>query len=219
VEEHWRALLGDRDVAARWIDAPLRRFVHFTAAPKSVVERNGAHPASEAAAAYFAREAERLECIEDAARERGADPGAMIRWRTSAERPHGATSTPLVDEIELERVAPHVITLVAIGVPCACDAASWRDWPASAKHSLYGGRWDALSIETCLRCGACWLNAMFEDHYSNGSVYRGRIAAGVATAITAESAEHVLAALPWYWVGGSYHFGETSRSSGVIRWR
>lgn len=260
-EALWASILKDAKRAAFLTDEPLRRFVHVDAPPCPVCHRitqcpacyscggdgferigevERAYPSSREACAFFAREADQLVLVENAARaiagvlDSRADgaPTDRIRWKTETERPYGATvlrpDDPALREqigrldassVSLESIADGAITLIACGVPCACAEAEFPVRPPHATRSLgidNSNRFAEVSIDICTDCGATWLEYFFEDHHNNGSRYRGLIGSALAREVTANTAADLIESLPWYWLGGLYYFGKTHRSSGAI---
>lgn len=239
LERTWRTL----NKQPSWSDAALRRFVHFEVRPceachgitqttrcarcggnhfEPIAEVERAYPASPEACAFFAREAERFTVVEDAARELVGASTQRLRWKTAFERPWGASSVPhaVLDDAQvyLGPLTADALTLVALGVPCACSEADWQRRPPHV--SRWVGIDDAhaeVSVDACGTCGATWLEYLYEDHYGNGSRYRGLLDASMAAQVTSATAAALLARLPWYWLGGSYFGGVTTRSSGAVR--
>lgn len=237
---------------ASWRDSPLRSFVHIDARPcqvcnritqnppcaacrdgfESVDEIDRPYPASLEAYAYFMREAEQLERIEEtvrniAHRERG---GAVyrIRWKTANEIAYGTPSFKSANHTQqdsfdnasvmIESIADDLITLIAFGVPCACNQSDWQLRPGYVRRWIGRDDHGEVLYDICTSCGATWLKYLYVDHFGNGSTYRGLIAPNLARELKATAAVSLLEALPWYWVGGTYHFGKTYRGSGTIRW-
>lgn len=237
--------MEEQRLAADWSASPLRRFVHFEARPcracggvsqlppcrrcsgsrfESVEEVERGYPASAEACAFFAREAGRLTVAEDAARELAGAATHRLRWKTAAEEPFGTAParwrSALLDEasVAVESVTEDALTLTALGVPCPCHQAEWQGRPAHVtRHLGTDGAQAEVTVETCTCCGATWLEYFFEDHYDNGSRCRGLVSAALTREVTAQSAAALLGELPWYWLGGTYYFGKTSRSSGAVR--
>jgi hypothetical protein len=240
VEAAWTALFENDLLPASWHDAALRRFVHVDAGFERIGEADRAHPASREACTFFACNAESLALVEDAARALASGPMspgdrsmAPIRWKVIRERPHGAVALGSNDpasrdhadaldraSVYIESITPEGITLVAYGVPCACSDADYRLRPQHASRHLGmddSNRFADVSVETCMECGATWLEYFWEDHHDNGTRYRGLVASGVAREATANTAAALIEKLPWYWLGGTYFDGQTHRSSGPIR--
>jgi hypothetical protein len=199
-------------------------------------EVDRAYPASREACAFFAGNAERLVVVEDAARELASElmspsdsSTAPIRWKVARERPYGAVALRSRDPVlrdhadsldraavSIESVTPGGITLIAYGVPCACGEADWQLRPEQASRPLGiddSYRFAEISVDTCAECGATWLEYFFEDHHDDSSRYRGLVSGSLAREVTANTATALIEELPWYWVGGSYFFGKTHRSS------
>lgn len=237
----WRALVAEKKLPASWNDSPLRRFVHFEAracaacsgltqvppCPRcngtrnELVESERSHPASLEACGFFAASAERLTVVEDAARELVAASTQRLRWKTATEEPFGAQPLHRFDEVSvvIESVTNDALTLVAYGIACRCHDAEWQGRPTHVTRWIGVDDHHAeVTVSTCTGCGANWLEYFFEDHHDNGSRYRGLISTSVADQVTTQNAAEFIAQLPWYWLGGTYYFGKTSRSSGAVRW-
>ena len=103
------------------------------------------------------------------------------------------------------------------GEACPCMQGDWRVRPPHVCQPVPGGWWDRVDVETCSACGATWLSCFYEDHYGNGSWYRGLIDASVE--VDGARCEAMFAAMPWYLEGGTYIFGEIVRTRGPIRRR
>ncbi|MFT3712942.1 MAG: hypothetical protein QM817_35265 [Archangium sp.] len=237
LEETWRALVKETG----WRASPLRRFVHFEKRPclscdrtpdRSCVRCRGKRselaslerefPASHEACALFARSVDRFTVVEDAARERLGATTQRLLWKTAAEVPFGAETLHRFDEasVLIEGATKTTLTLVALGVSCRCHEPDWQNRPVHATRWIGTDDHHAdVTVDTCTSCGALWLEYFFEDHFDNGSRYRGLISATVADQLTPENAAGFIAQLPWYWLGGTYHFGKVSRSAGPVLWR
>lgn len=237
LESTWRALVKKTG----WRNSPLRRFVHLETRPclscggtpdpscarchgtrSELAQLEREYPASLEACEFFARSVDRLTVVEDAARESvGATPQRLL-WKTAVELPFGATPIQLLAEasVIVEDVTKTAVTLVALGVSCRCHEAEWQGRPIHVTRWIGTDDHHAeVTVETCTSCGALWLEYFFEDHHDNGSRYRGLISKNIADQLTTENAAGFVGQLPWYWLGGTYSFGKTSRSSGPVRWR
>ena len=75
-----------------------------------------------------------------------------------------------------------------------------------------------VSLRRCLECGRYWLSYRYELEAFTGSGrwYLGPITAEQFRELTLENAKRTLEELDWYFQGGSYHGGESGRSSGAI---
>lgn len=75
-----------------------------------------------------------------------------------------------------------------------------------------------VSLHYCPTCGQKWLRYFYENEGFTGSGrwYLGAIADGDADKVEVGFAKELLEGLDFYFVGGSYFGGQTSRSSGPI---
>lgn len=80
------------------------------------------------------------------------------------------------------------------------------------------GRFGDVKLHKCTTCGANWLHYQveYEAFSGSGRWFCGRLNAATATSVSASNAIATLAALPWYWAGGSYFDGEVSKGSGPV---
>ena len=78
------------------------------------------------------------------------------------------------------------------------------------------GRFGEVTLHRCPSCRAHWLHYQveYEAFSGSGRWFCGRIAD--AAAPTASNAIATLAALPWYWAGGSFFDGEVSKGAGAV---
>ncbi len=76
-----------------------------------------------------------------------------------------------------------------------------------------------ISLHSCPFCGQNWLRCFYENEgfARSGRWYLGAIADRDAVNLQAGLAKEMLEGLDFYFVGGSYFDGQTSRSSGAIR--
>ena len=106
---------------------------------------------------------------------------------------------------------------------CACEDGSARfDRFEGRAVGVDGaaGRFAEVEIWRCHACGRPWLRySMEQEAFSrSGRWTRGLISEDQAAAVTAQSAEAILAGLPWRLEGGSYFNGVASRRSGPLVW-
>lgn len=75
-----------------------------------------------------------------------------------------------------------------------------------------------ISLHSCPLCGQKWLRYFYENEGFSGSGrwYLGAIAIGDVANLQVGLAKELLEGLDFYFVGGSYFGGQTSRSSGPI---
>lgn len=110
----------------------------------------------------------------------------------------------------------------SVSEPCECFSGDFRERPRAVKRHLQGhdDHYADVTVETCTRCGAAWLDyhVEYEHRTAGGHWARGHIDSDTAQRVTAQTASAILEALPWYWVGGSYYSGHVHRSSGPIRY-
>lgn len=80
------------------------------------------------------------------------------------------------------------------------------------------GRFGAVTLHTCPACGAPWLHYQveYEAFSRSGRWFCGRLDESSAARVSASNAIATLAALPWYWAGGSYFDGGVSKGSGPV---
>lgn len=80
------------------------------------------------------------------------------------------------------------------------------------------GRFGEVAVHRCPLCGADWLHyrVEYEAFSGSGRWFCGRLAEGAPADLSAADAIATLAALPWYWAGGSYFNGETGKGSGPV---
>lgn len=80
------------------------------------------------------------------------------------------------------------------------------------------GRFAEVTIETCKRCGSLWLRYCYEiEAFSqSGRWYRGLVTPEVIAELQPEHAPVILAALPWYFYGGSYYQTTGQRGMGAV---
>jgi len=78
------------------------------------------------------------------------------------------------------------------------------------------GRFGRVSVETCKKCGANWLqySVEYEAFPKSGRWYRGLIWPARATAVKPETALRELEELEWYFAGGSYFNSTGFKASG-----
>ena len=80
------------------------------------------------------------------------------------------------------------------------------------------GRFGEVRLHRCAACGARWLHYLveYEAFSRSGRWFCGRVDEAAAASASAATAIATLAALPWYWAGGSYFDGEVSKGSGPV---
>jgi hypothetical protein len=80
------------------------------------------------------------------------------------------------------------------------------------------GRFGDVTVETCRHCGTLWLNYLveYEAFTKSGRWYRGVLTPEARRMVTAHTAVAWLAALPWYFYGGSYFDSTGRRGSGPL---
>lgn len=105
----------------------------------------------------------------------------------------------------------------------SCDCEHIHDHPAGAETDDLGvdprnGRSGQVTVHRCVACGARWLHYLVEyEAFSRSSRwFCGRLDEPTASTVSAATAIGVLAAMPWYWAGGSYFGGEVGRSFGPV---
>jgi hypothetical protein len=82
------------------------------------------------------------------------------------------------------------------------------------------GRFAAVGLKRCARCGTLWLryHVEYEGFTASGRWAETPIAEEVAAETTPESAAEFLDAAEWYIYGGSYYGHGGRRSSGPLHW-
>lgn len=104
---------------------------------------------------------------------------------------------------------------------CDCDnihvlmpTARTTDLGVDRRH----GRFADVTLHTCPACGANWLHyhVEYEAFGRSGRWFCGRLDEAASATVLASNAIATLAALPWYWAGGSYFDGEVSKGSGPV---
>jgi hypothetical protein len=80
------------------------------------------------------------------------------------------------------------------------------------------GRFGEVTLHRCPVCGAPWLHYQveYEAFSRSGRWFCGRLDEQGAASASAATAIATLAALPWYWAGGSYFEGEVSKGAGPV---
>lgn len=105
--------------------------------------------------------------------------------------------------------------------PCECEHIH-RLVPESDMTDLgvdgRNGRLGQVALHTCSACGAQWLHyrVEYEAFSRSGRWFCGRLDETAARTVSAETAVGTLAAMPWYWTGGSYFDDEVGKSSGPV---
>ena len=104
---------------------------------------------------------------------------------------------------------------------CDCDHVHGFQ-PGAEKTDLgvdsRNGRFGEVTLHTCPACGAKWLHyhVEYEAFAGSGRWFCGRLDHAGAVNVSASNAIATLAALPWYWAGGSYFDGEVSKGVGPV---
>jgi hypothetical protein len=80
------------------------------------------------------------------------------------------------------------------------------------------GRFGEVTLHRCPACGAPWLHYQveYEAFSRSGRWFCGRLDEASAASVSAPTAIATLAALAWYWAGGSYFEGEVSKGAGPV---
>jgi hypothetical protein len=108
-------------------------------------------------------------------------------------------------------------------MPTDCDCEHLHGLQHAAAKADLGvdsrnGRFGEVTLHTCPGCGGQWLHyhVEYEAFGSSGRWFCGRLRPGAAADVSASNAIATLAALPWYWAGGSYFDGEVSKGTGPV---
>jgi hypothetical protein len=104
---------------------------------------------------------------------------------------------------------------------CDCEHAHADGARASATDlgvDLRNGRSGQVTLHRCHGCGAPWLHyaVEYEAFSQSGRWFCGRLDEAAVDSVSAANAIGALAALEWYWAGGSYFDGEVGKSSGPV---
>lgn len=103
---------------------------------------------------------------------------------------------------------------------CDCEHLHEFDQPQVADLGVdtRNGRFGQATVHQCTRCGARWLHYLveYEAFSRSGRWFCGRLADDPASTATAETAIATLAAMPWYWAGGTYFDGEVRKNFGPV---
>jgi tRNA threonylcarbamoyladenosine biosynthesis protein TsaE len=116
--------------------------------------------------------------------------------------------------------APRAVTIErqpSVDEPCACFSMPYQNL---ARHSDLGMDENYAEVEVwaCRSCGQYWLRYFYENEAftASGRWYLGAVTAEQADGLRAGDAKAVLEGLAWYHYGGSFYFGRTGKTSGVI---
>ncbi len=102
-------------------------------------------------------------------------------------------------------------------INCACTDAPQK-YLQPYQHLGSDREYAEISVLVCRICGQLWLRYFYELESCTGSGrwYLGPIGRVQLRSLTLERAKSVLEGLDWYYFGGSYYQGRTSRASGQI---
>jgi hypothetical protein len=100
---------------------------------------------------------------------------------------------------------------------CICFSAPYNR--LNLKQNLgMDNRYADVTLLTCPDCDQSWMRYHYENEAFSGSGrwYLGVITIAQDLLLTVENAKTILEGLDWYFYGGSYFNGQTSKSRGKI---